>query len=155
MAKTTEKAPAFCLMDQSGDEMKLKDLKGSWTVLYFYPKDNTSGCTTEAKDFTSRKKDFDRTGAQVIGVSPDSVASHQKFIDKHELGVTLLSDPDHELLSGFNAWVTRKSYGKEHKGVERSTFIIDPKGKVRHEWRKVKVAGHVDEVLETLKELQA
>ena len=144
-------APLFCLKDQNGKEVCLKDLKGKWTVLYFYPKDNTSGCTLEAKDFTCAAEDFANEGAQIIGVSPDSEDSHLKFIGKHELNLTLLSDTEKVSLEAFGVWKKKSMYGREFMGVERSTFLIDPEGKIRKEWRKVKVEGHVDEVLSELK----
>ncbi|MFW3145452.1 MAG: peroxiredoxin [Thermoplasmatota archaeon] len=144
-------APLFCLRDQNGEEVCLKDLKGKWTVLYFYPKDNTSGCTLEAKDFTCAVEDFAKEGAQIIGVSPDSEESHLKFIGKHELKLTLLSDPEKVSLEAFGVWKKKSMYGRDFMGVERSTFLIDPDGKIRREWRKVKVEGHVDDVLSELK----
>lgn len=151
---TDKEVPRFCLSDQDGKEFCYGDMKGKWTVLYFYPKDNTSGCTLEAKDFTCAVEDFQKEEAVVIGVSPDSIDSHLKFIGKHELKLKLLSDPEKILLQGMGVWKKKSMYGREYMGVERSTFLIDPEGKIRKEWRKVKVKGHVDEVLETLKDMK-
>ncbi len=151
---TGMKAPSFCLKDQEGKEVCSKDLHGSWTVLYFYPKDNTSGCTIEAKDFTCMVTDFKNEEARIIGVSPDSERSHQNFTGTHELELTLLSDLEKEALQGFGAWKVKKRYGREFMGVERSTFLIDPDGVIRKEWRKVKVKGHAAEVLVSLKNLK-
>jgi len=150
-----KKAPDFCLKDQEEDDVCLENMKGEWLVLYFYPKDNTSGCTLEAKDFTCMVEDFSKLGASVIGVSPDPIKSHLKFIGKHDLKLTLLSDEDKEVLEKYGVWKKKKMYGKEYMGVERSTFIIDPEGKVKGEWRKVKVKGHAQEVLDTLKDLKS
>lgn len=148
------KAFGFCLPNQDGDEVCLRDFKGRWLVLYFYPKDNTKGCTLEAIDFTLSLGDFDAMDARVIGVSPDSIKSHQNFCIKHDLKVTLLSDPEHEVLEKYGAWQLKKMYGREFYGVVRSTFLIDPAGKIAHMWPKVKVKGHVDAVKQKLSELQ-
>jgi peroxiredoxin Q/BCP len=147
------KAPAFNLPDQNGEKVRLSGFSGRWVVLYFYPKDNTSGCTAEACDFTNGIGDFERLDCVVFGVSPDTVKSHRNFSDKHSLKVTLLSDPEHEMLEKYGVWQVKKMYGKEYYGVERTTFLIDPKGKIAHVWRKVKVKGHVDEVRKKLSEL--
>jgi len=147
-----EKAPRFCLADQEGKKVCSGDLLGKWTVLYFYPKDNTPGCTMEAKDFTCAVEDFSAADARIVGISPDDEKSHMKFIGKHDLKVTLLSDPEHLVLEQYGVWKAKKMYGKEFMGVERSTFLLDPDGKVRKVWRKVKVDGHVDEVLSAVKE---
>jgi peroxiredoxin Q/BCP len=154
MLKIGDSAPDVCLPDQDGKEVCLKEYKGKWVVLYFYPKDNTSGCTLEAKDFTSSVKDFEESGAVILGVSPDSTNSHQKFITKHSLGINLLSDQEHQTLENYGAWGKKKMYGREFFGVVRSTYLINPKGKIEHVWPKVKVKGHVDEVLAKLKELK-
>ncbi len=146
-------APDFCLPSDDGNEYCLKDFKGKWVVLYFYPKDNTSGCTREAVDFTSRLNDFMKLGAVVIGVSPDSIESHKKFRMKHSLKVILLSDVEHKVLEKYGVWGKKKRYGREYYGVIRSTFLIDPQGIVRKVWRNVRVAGHVDEVLKSLEDL--
>lgn len=152
--KIGNKAPAFSLDNQDGVRMKLSDFAGSWLVLYFYPKDNTSGCTLEAVDFTAALKDFKKLNAAVVGVSPDSVKSHQNFCTKHNLGVTLLSDPDHTMLEKYGVWKEKSMYGRKYMGVERTTVLIDPESKVRRVWEKVKVEGHVDDVKKSLVELQ-
>jgi thioredoxin-dependent peroxiredoxin len=152
--KIGNKAPAFSLDNQDGVRMKLSDFAGSWLVLYFYPKDNTSGCTLEAVDFTAALKDFKKLNAAVVGVSPDSVGSHQNFCTKHNLGVTLLSDLDHTILEKYGVWKERSMYGRKYMGVERTTVLVDPDSKVRRVWEKVKVDGHVDDVKKSLVELQ-
>lgn len=146
-------APEFCLFDAYGEEVCLKNEIGPWIVLYFYPKDGTKGCTMEALEFTVNKDDFEGMGAIILGISPDSQSSHVKFIEKNELGIRLLSDPDKEVLKKFGVWQLKKMYGKEYMGVVRSTFLIDPQGKIAHIWRKVRVKGHVDAVKEKLVEL--
>lgn len=147
--------PGFCLHDQDGKEVCLGDLLGRWIVLYFYPRDNTSGCTREALDFSSAIEELRSLGAEVLGVSPDSTESHRKFKDKHGIVVLLLSDPDRRVLQAYGAWGTKKMYGKEHQGVIRSTFIIDPAGRIARIWRRVRVKGHVDEVLGEMRSLAA
>ena len=147
------KAPNFCLPNQSGEEVCLDQFRGKWVVLYFYPKDNTSGCTREAQDFSAYVREFEKHGAVILGVSPDSVKSHANFIVKKDLRITLLSDQEHEVMEAYGVWQLKKMYGKEYMGVVRTTFLIDPEGKVAAVWRKVKVRGHVEEVLERLKEL--
>jgi peroxiredoxin Q/BCP len=159
MVKTGElelgaEAPGFCLPDQNGKEVCVEDYRGRWLVLYFYPKDGTKGCTLEAIDFTLSLGDFEAMDTGVLGVSPDSVESHQKFCLKNDLKVTLLSDPEHEALEKYGVWQLKKMYGREFYGVVRSTFLIDPEGRVAHAWRKVRVTGHVDAVKEKLRELQ-
>jgi peroxiredoxin Q/BCP len=149
------KAPAFTLPDQDDKKRKLGDYSGRWVVLYFYPKDDTPGCTTEACEFTDGIKAFEKLNATVIGVSPDSVASHQKFIAKHKLSVTLLSDADRKVMDKYGAYGPKKMYGKETMGIIRSTFIIDPKGKIAHSWTSVRAAGHAEKVREKLSELSA
>ncbi len=148
-----EEAPGFCLPNQEGNEICLRDFRGKWVVLYFYPKDNTSGCTREATEFTERKGEFEKLGAVILGVSPDSVKSHANFIVKKGLDLTLLSDPEHEVLEKYGAWQLKKRYGREYMGVVRSTFLIDPDGGIAHAWRNVRVKGHVDAVLERLRRL--
>ena len=148
----TREAPDFCLPDANGEEHCLKDFRGKWIVLYFYPKDNTSGCTREAKEFTEMKKEFEKLNAVIIGISKDSPKSHAKFIEKHNLGILLLSDEKHEIIEKYGAWGKKKMYGREYFGTVRSTFIIDPEGRIRMGWKNVKVAGHVENVLTTLKE---
>ncbi|NLW82690.1 MAG: peroxiredoxin, partial [Desulfovibrionales bacterium] len=132
---------------------RLEDFRGQWVVLYFYPKDNTPGCTVEAQEFSTLKDQFSALNAVVLGMSPDSVSSHQKFTGKHGLEVNLLSDPEHQILEQFGAWRLKKNYGKEYMGVRRSTFLIDPSGVIRHTWAEVKAAGHAAEVLATLRNL--
>ena len=144
----------FCLPNQDEEEICFRDIKGRWIVLYFYPKDNTPGCTTEACDFTAALPDFEGLNAIVLGVSPDSPEKHRKFIEKKELKITLLADEDKTLCKTFGVWQLKKFMGKEYMGVVRSTFIINPKGKVAAVWEKVRVKGHVDEVKKTLEELQ-
>lgn len=138
-------------IDKDGKEVKFseKDLIGRRTVLYFYPKDNTSGCTKEACDFRDNMNRL-TPYANVIGVSPDSIASHQKFQQKQGLNFTLVADINHELAEKYGVWKEKSMYGRKYMGIERSTFILDEKGKVIKEWRKVKVAGHVDEILNSL-----
>ena len=148
------KAPEFCLPNQDETEICLRDLSGKWVVLYFYPKDNTPGCTTEACDFTNELEEFEDLDAVILGVSPDSPKKHRNFIEKKGLKITLLSDEDKEVLKAYGAWGLKKMYGKEYEGVIRSTFIIDPNGEIVAEWRKVRVKGHVEEVKNKLKELQ-
>ena len=148
-----EKAPEFCLPNQDSEEVCLRDLQGSWVVLYFYPKDSTPGCTTEALDFTAHLGEFESLGATVLGISPDSVKRHQNFIAKKELKVTLLADEEKEVCQAYGVWQLKKNYGREYMGVVRSTFLIDPDGIVRAKWEKVRVKGHVEAVLEKLEEL--
>ena len=136
-------------------EICLNDFKGKWVVLYFYPKDNTPGCTREALDFTEKLEEFEKLGAVIIGVSKDSTRSHRRFIEKHGIRVILLSDPEHKVIEAYGAWGKKKRYGREYYGTVRSTFLIDPEGRVRKVWRNVKVKGHVEEVLKTLKELKS
>ena len=131
----------------------LKSLAGKWVVLYFYPKDNTPGCTTEAGDFSQSLRDFSDLDAVILGVSTDSTKKHRNFIEKKDLKITLLSDEEHKVLEQFGIWQLKKNYGREYMGIVRSTFIIDPEGIIRAVWEKVKVKNHVNEVKEKLKEL--
>ena len=131
----------------------MRDFRGKWIVLYFYPKDNTSGCTREAVDFIEHLDEFEKLNAAVLGVSPDSVKSHQRFIEKHNLKVTLLSDPEHKVIEQYGAWQLKKMYGREYYGVVRSTFLINLDGHISYIWPKVKVKGHVEEVKKKLIEL--
>lgn len=147
------KAIDFCLPDENGKKVCLKDFKGKWIVLYFYPKDNTSGCTLEARDFSKHIEEFEKMNAVVIGISPDSIESHKKFKEKHDLKVILLSDESKEVLKNYGVWKLKKMYGRNYYGVERSTFILSPDGEIIYEWRKVRVKGHVEDVLEKLKEV--
>ncbi|MEO1691183.1 MAG: thioredoxin-dependent thiol peroxidase [Cyanobacteria bacterium J06631_6] len=144
-------APDFSATDRHGTNVSLQDYADRWLVLYFYPKDNTPGCTTEAKDFTSHIKEFDKLGADIVGVSPDSEKLHGKFIDKHDLAVRLLSDPEHQIIEAYGAWRLKKFMGKEYMGVVRSTFLISPEGQIVQVWDKVRVKAHVEKVLAELK----
>ena len=147
------KAPAFTLPNQDEKKISLRDYEGMWVVLYFYPKDDTPGCTTEACDFTSGLKGFEKLNAVVLGMSPDSPERHRAFIRKYQLKITLLSDPEKKVLARYGAWGTKMMYGKEVTGVIRSTFIIDPKGQIAHSWYGVKADGHAEKVREKLAEL--
>jgi len=140
-------APAFSLKDQSGTTVKLSDFKGKYVVLYFYPKDDTSGCTKEACAFRDEHTQLKKRGAVVLGVSPDDEKRHQKFIAKYELPFQLLVDADHQVAEKYGAWGEKSMYGRKYFGIIRSTFLIGPDGKVVKAWPKVKVEGHVDEVL--------
>ncbi|WP_249872744.1 thioredoxin-dependent thiol peroxidase [Oceanobacillus saliphilus] len=142
----------FTLPSHSGEQVSLSDFKGKHVVLYFYPKDMTPGCTTEACDFRDRHASFAELDAVIIGISPDPVESHQKFINKHDLPFLLLADEDHQVADAFGVWKLKKNFGKEYYGIERSTFILDKEGKLQKEYRKVKVNGHVEEALEFIKE---
>lgn len=156
MSKAIEegaKAPAFTLEMDNGEKLALKDLKGQKVVLYFYPKDDTPGCTKEAIAFSADMAKFKRAGATIIGVSKDSVAKHQKFKDKHSLKVSLGADEAGKVVEKYGVWVEKSMYGKKFMGIERSTFLIDEKGVIRNIWRKVKVAGHSEAVLEAVKGL--
>ena len=148
-----KKAPSFSLNDQDGDKIKLNDLAGQWVVLYFYPRDDTPGCTIEARDFTANFRAFQKLGAIVYGCSPDSDESHQKFIRKYKLKIGLLSDPNHKTMQKYGAWGEKNMYGKITVGVIRSTVLIDPNGKVARHWKRVKAKGHADSVQKTLEEL--
>lgn len=147
--------PAFALLDDQGNSVTERTLLGRWTVLYAYPKDSTPGCTTEACDFRDNLAHVQSLGAQVYGLSRDSVKSHQNFITKQSLPFRLLSDPDCALLLPLGAFGKKIMYGKEREGILRSTYLIDPKGIIRHIWPKVRVKGHVAEVLDALAALQA
>lgn len=147
------KAPAFDLPADGGGRLKLKDFAGKKVVLYFYPKDDTAGCTKEAIDFSAAEKQFAKAGAAVIGISKDSVAAHDKFKAKHKLKVALGSDEEGKTVEAYGVWVEKSMYGRKYMGIERSTFLIDGKGVIRGVWRKVKVPGHVDEVLAAVKAL--
>jgi len=150
MIKVGDTAPEFCLRDSDEQKVCLGASTGKWVVLYFYPRDNTSGCTCAAVDFTNALEALKSIGADVWGVSPDSLASHKKFAEKHGLRVKLLSDPNHKVMEAYGVWALKKMYGREGYGVMRSTFLIDPEGHIAHLWRSVKVKGHVDEVIKTL-----
>jgi len=150
-----KKAPPFSLKRDDDTTVKLSDLKGQWVVLYFYPKDDTPGCTTQACEFTSGLKQFEKLDAVVFGCSGDTTASHRKFIAKYKLKVPLLSDPERSVMKAYGAWGEKKLYGKTSVGVIRSTVIINPQGKIAHRWPRVKSAGHAEAVRETLVALQA
>lgn len=152
--KIGEPAPDFCLPDPEEGEICLADQRGKWVVLYFYPKDNTKGCTLEALEFTAAEDEFKEKNAVILAASPDSLKSHTKFRDKHNLTISLLSDPKKETLQAYGAWQLKKMYGREYMGVMRSTYIIDPEGKIAYIWPKVRVNGHVEAVMEKLVELQ-
>ena len=147
-------APDFCLSNQDDVEICSRDLRGKWIVLYFYPKDSTPGCTTEACDFSAAMDDYDDLGAIILGVSADSTKSHRNFIEKKELSITLLSDPSTQMMQDYGVWGLKKNYGKEYMGIVRSTYIIDPKGIVCAAWTNVKVKDHVAKVKEELVKLQ-
>ena len=148
------RAPDFCLPDARGTEICLQEFRGKWVVLYFYPRDNTPGCTLEAKGFSEEMDAFGSLDAMVIGVSKDSPESHTKFIEKHNLNVLLLADTGHPVLEAYKVWQVKKLYGKESLGTVRSTYLIDPDGIIREVWPKVKVKGHVEAVKKKLEELQ-
>lgn len=148
-----DKAPDFDLEGSNGARINLSALKGKLVVLYFYPKDDTSGCTVEARDFSALQEKFAALGAVVLGVSPDSVASHDKFSCKYGLGFTLLADVEKSVAEAYGVWVQKSMYGKTYMGVERATFVIDKKGKIAKSWRKVKVPGHAAAVLVALEVL--
>lgn len=149
------KAPAFKLEDQDETVVSLSGFKGKWVVLYFYPKDDTPGCTTEACEFTDGIGAFENLNAVVLGCSPDTPEMHRKFIVKHDLGVRLLSDPEHKVMEAYGAWGEKNMYGRVSVGVIRSTVIIDPEGRVAHRWKRVKSKGHAAKVKERLELLQA
>jgi peroxiredoxin Q/BCP len=148
-----DKAPTFTLQADDGSQVKLADLKGSPVVLYFYPADDTPGCTREACAFRDRAAELKKLGAKVFGVSPDNVASHVKFRNKFQLNFPLLADPDHAVAEKFGAWREKNMYGKKSMGIARSTFLIDKEGVIRKVWKAVKVDGHDEQVLEALQQL--
>lgn len=148
-----DRAPDFALEADDGSTFRLAEHKGSKVVVYFYPKDDTEGCTIEAIDFTKAAPAFVKAGAQVVGISPDTVASHCKFRDKHNLAITLAADPEHTAIEAYGVWVEKSMYGRKYMGVERATFLIGADGRVARAWRKVKVGEHVEEVLAAAKAL--
>jgi len=152
MISEGKKAPNFSLHGSKGVKVSLNNFKGSKVVLYFYPKDMTSGCTNEACDFRDQFPDFKKIKTVVLGISPDSVQSHKKFIDKYDLPFILLSDEKKEVVQKYEVWKEKSMYGKKYMGVERTTFIIDEEGRIKKIFPKVKIAGHVDEVIKILKE---
>jgi peroxiredoxin Q/BCP len=150
-----DKAPSFTLPDQNGEKVKLSDLKGQTVVLYFYPRADTSGCTTQACGVRDRRADYEAAGARVIGVSPDEVEDVEKFAGKHDLDFTLLADADHAVAEKYGTWVEKSMYGRKYMGVARATFIIDPKGKIARVFPKVQPKKHDELVLKALDELAA
>ncbi|MGG0472267.1 thioredoxin-dependent thiol peroxidase [Priestia aryabhattai] len=150
-----EKAPDFVLMSTNGEQVSLASMKGKNVVLYFYPKDMTPGCTTEACDFRDQHENFEELDAVILGVSPDPIDKHHKFIDKHGLPFLLLADEDHSVAEEYGVWKLKKNFGKEYMGIERSTFIINKEGTLVKEYRKVGVKGHVEEALSFIKEKMA
>ena len=155
MIEVGKKAPAFALKDQDGETRRLSDYAGQWVVLYFYPKDDTPGCTIQACEFTAGIRQFTKLEAVVLGCSGDSEESHRKFIAKHKLKITLLSDPSHAAMEKYGAWGEKNMYGKKTIGVIRSTVLIDPAGKVVRHWKKVQAKGHADSVRAAIGEAQA
>ena len=153
MPETSDIAPDFTLPRDGGDSISLSGLRPGPVVLFFYPRDDTSGCTKEAVAFSGMKSTFDAAGATVIGISKDSVASHEKFRDKHDLTVPLLSDAEDKICEAYGVWTEKSMYGKKFFGIERSTFLIDGEGRIARVWRKVKVPGHAEEVLEAVRAL--
>ena len=151
MVEAGKQAPAFRLPDQDGEQVSLAELNGQWVVLYFYPRDDTPGCTTEACEFTSTLRDFREVDAVVLGCSPDDAEAHRKFIAKHNLKVRLLSDPSHVTMAEYGAWGEKVLYGRKSVGVIRSTVLIDPDGNVAHHWKRVRAAGHAGHVAERLR----
>ncbi|MFN9732622.1 MAG: thioredoxin-dependent thiol peroxidase [Microcystis sp.] len=149
-----QKAPEFATPNQRGEISKLADFAGQWLVLYFYPKDNTPGCTAEAIDFTALSPQFQQLNAVILGVSPDSEKSHCRFIEKHNLTIQLLSDTEHQLAEIYQVWGLKKFMGKEYMGIRRATFLIDPWGNIAYIWSNVKIKAHAEAVLKKLEELQ-
>ena len=157
MNKTLEignKAPNFNLPNQNGNSVRLDDFAGRWLIVYFYPRDDTPGCTVEANDFTRLKKDFEKKETVILGVSPDNEAKHCKFIDKHGLKIDLLADCEKSMLSDYGVWQEKSMYGKTYLGVVRTTYLIDPDGNIAEAWTKVKAKGHADAVLNRLIEIR-
>lgn len=150
---TGDAAPDFTLLTHTGEKRSISDFKGKKNiVLYFYPKDMTPGCTTQACDFRDQEQSFGDTDTVIIGISPDPIEKHQKFIDKHGLPYELLADTDHEAAEAYGVWKLKKTFGKEYMGIERSTFVINKEGEIMKEWRGVRVKGHVEETLDFVKE---
>lgn len=154
MIEVGKPAPAFALQNQDGESVSLDRLKERWVVLYFYPKDDTPGCTKQACEFTAGIAEFEKLDAVILGCSPDGAESHRKFIAKHDLQVQLLSDPTHATMEAYGAWGEKVLYGRKSVGVIRSTALIDPKGNVAHHWKKVRAAGHADHVAARLAALR-
>lgn len=154
MLNDGDKAPEFALPSDGGETVKLSQFKGKPVVLFFYPQDDTPGCTSEAVDFSARLDEFHRAGVEVIGISPDSVKSHEKFRNKHGLTVMLLADEDRQAIEAYGLWGEKTMFGRTFMGVERATFLIGKKGEIVRSWRKVKVPGHADKVLAAAREMQ-
>ena len=148
-------APDFTLPVEDGTQLILSELRGSPVVLYFYPKDDTSGCTTEALDFTQLREEFNALSTKIVGISPDSVNKHVKFIQKHDLNITLAADEDKTVASNYGVWAEKKMYGRTYMGIVRTTFLIDKTGHIFKIWNKVRVKGHAANVLEAVKDLTA
>ena len=149
-----DRAPDFQLKRDGGSEISLASLKGQWVILYFYPKDNTPGCTKQAIGFTEMSEIFNDHGAVIVGISPDSTASHDKFKAKHDLNIILAADEERQAITAYDVWKEKNMYGRRYKGVERSTFLVDRDGIIKALWRKVKIPGHIEAVLEKIKELE-
>jgi thioredoxin-dependent peroxiredoxin len=154
MLEVGDRAPEFELADQHGTVHRLDGYRGRWLVVYFYPKDDTPGCTAEACSFRDARSDLDALGAAVLGVSADDAAAHRRFAEKHGLSFPLLIDPDKSMLEAYGAWVEKQRFGKRHLGVQRITYLIDPEGVVARVWPRVRAEGHADEVRAALTELQ-
>lgn len=154
MVEENDQAPDFELPAEDGS-IRLSGLRGGPVVVYFYPKDDTSGCTAEARDFDALRAEFAEAGAKVVGISPDSIASHARFRKKHDLTLTLASDEQRSAAEAYGVWVEKSMYGRKYMGVERSTFLIDPDGNIAKVWRKVKVPGHAKAVLQAVRELSS
>lgn len=148
-----EKSPNFTLPRNGGETLSLQDFIGQNLILFFYPKDDTSGCTKEAIEFTQKLGEFVQLNTAIVGISKDTVAKHDKFIAKHDLQIPLLSDADNQMCEGFGVWKEKSMYGRTYLGIERSTFLIDANGTIQQIWRKVRVTGHVDAVLEAVQKL--
>lgn len=153
MISSVTKALLFTLKNQEGKDVSLEDFYGHWLILYFYPQDDTPGCTTEAYDFSQLSSTV--KGIQIIGISPDSPTSHKHFIDKYQLKVSLLSDPNKEVMKAYEAWGIKKNYGREYEGVIRSTFLINPKGEIVYSWKNVKAKGHAQKVIQKFADLSS
>jgi thioredoxin-dependent peroxiredoxin len=147
------RAPTFTLIADDGQQIKLADLKGTPVVLYFYPRDNTPGCTKQACAFRDRRQEIESLGARVLGISPDDTASHSRFRDKFALNFPLLADPEHTVAEKYGAWREKNMYGKKSFGIQRSTFLIDAEGKIARIWKRVRVEGHDQQVIDALREL--
>ena len=152
LLKIGDEAPLFCLPDKENNAICPEQFRGKWIVVYFYPKDNTQGCTLEGIDFSKSLNDFKNNNAIIVGISPDTPDCHLNFAKKHDLTVILLSDPGHEVIEMYGVWHLKKRYGREYYGIERSTFLINPDGIIEYIWRKVKVDGHVKDVFQKLQD---